>query len=517
MIMMKGLEYTMNYQSTRNSSEQVSAAEAILQGLSKDGGLFVPEEFPRISLSELDDLAKNHPSYTERASKILSLFLTDFSQGQIANCVEKAYQTKKFDEKNNAVTRLQGISAQKQEWSLELWHGPTCAFKDMALQLLPYLMTTSADILKNDKEIVILVATSGDTGKAALEGFKDVKGTRIIVFYPEDGVSPMQKRQMVTQEGKNVTVCAIKGNFDDAQTAVKSIFSDLSLREWMNEKNMRFSSANSINLGRLLPQIVYYFTAYCDLIDKGEIKAAGEPINICVPTGNFGNILAAYYAKRMGLPVNKLICASNENHILTDFIQTGVYDRNREFHQTISPSMDILISSNLERLLFELSGRDDQLIKRLYEELSSTGKFTVLPEMKNRLQEEFYAGYCSDEMTQKTISEVFHSDENHYLLDPHTAVAVRVYRDYLKETGDTFTKTVIASTANPYKFVSNVLSAVSSEATADNEYGQMEQLLGLSGLEIPRQLNDLKEKEIRFRTSIEKDEIKEEVVKILSE
>lgn len=498
----------MTYKSTRNSKIRVTAAEAITQGLSTEGGLFVPGFLPKLSEDDLEGLAEK--SYAERAVEVLSLFLSDFSDEQLVHCVTRAYRPDKFDCDGERDEIVPMAHLYDGTYLMELWHGPTCAFKDMALQLLPYLLTTSAKIVKNEKEIVILVATSGDTGKAALEGFKDVDGTRIIVFYPRDGVSSMQKRQMTTQEGSNVCVCAINGNFDDAQTAVKSIFTDEELRERMERSGRQFSSANSINWGRLVPQIVYYVSAYCDLVAGGQVKA-GELVNVCVPTGNFGNILAAYYAKKMGVPFGKLICASNQNRVLTDFIRTGIYDKNREFFTTISPSMDILISSNLERLLYDLAGEDDQAVSDWYSQLSKEGRFEVSSKVKARLDSEFYAGTCDDEATKATIREVF--DKYSYLCDTHTAVAVRVYEEYRKNTGDK-TRTLIASTANPYKFTENVLSAVAGAQSGD-EYGLIEQLKSLSGMEVPASLGELRAKPIRFSSSIDRDAIKDEVIRIL--
>ncbi len=496
----------MKYKSTRNSSLRVDSAQAILQGLSAEGGLFVPEKLPEITLDDMEGLADM--PYTERAIEILSLFLTDFSDEQLVSCVENAYRPEKFGGEEEEITPISHLY--EGIYMLELWHGPTCAFKDMALQLLPHLLTTSAKIVKNDKEIVILVATSGDTGKAALEGFKNVDGTKIIVFYPQDGVSPMQKRQMTTQEGKNVSVCAINGNFDDAQTAVKTIFTDRALHERMERNGKMFSSANSINWGRLVPQVVYYISAYIDLMANGEIKA-GDPVNVCVPTGNFGNILAAYYAKKMGVPFGKLICASNRNKVLTDFINTGVYNKNREFYPTVSPSMDILISSNLERLLYDLSGEDDGAVTQWYSRLSSEGQYEVPAGVKEALSAQFYGGYCDDEATKATIREIF--DRYSYLCDTHTAVAVRVYEDYREKTGDK-TPTIIASTANPYKFTASVLSSL-TEPGSDDEYAQIEELWQISGLEVPAQLAELKDKPVRFTDSIDRNAIREQVVGML--
>ena len=494
----------MEYKSTRNGAIRVSAAQAITQGLSKEGGLFVPDSFPELEMADIEVLAEK--PYTERAIEILSLFLTDFSDEQLVHCVESAYTAEKFG--SDSIIRIEELNENTD--MLELWHGPTCAFKDMALQLLPYLLTTSAKIVGNEKEIVILVATSGDTGKAALAGFQDVPGTGIVVFYPEDGVSPMQKRQMTTQEGKNVAVCAIKGNFDDAQTAVKQIFTDKELAERMEKNNKMFSSANSINWGRLVPQVVYYIAAYAQLIADKTIKV-GDPINICVPTGNFGNILAAYYAKKMGLPFNKLICASNSNKVLTDFIRTGTYDKNREFHTTISPSMDILISSNLERLLYDLYDQDDAAIRALYKDLAETGSFTVSNEVKAKLQEHFHGAWCDDEQTQGIIRDCF--EEETYLCDTHTAVAVHAALEYRHGSGDE-TRTLIASTADPYKFTASVLGAVYDEMPED-EYEQIDTLNRLSGLAVPASLAELRDKEIRFTRSIEKTAIADEVVAML--
>lgn len=494
----------MFYKSTRNNQKKVTSAMAITQGLSEEGGLFVPEALPNISLEKLNAL--KNKSYTERAVAVLSEFLTDFSPEQLEQCVLNAYKPEKF--KSERITEISHLF--EGTYMLELWHGPTCAFKDMALQLLPHLLTTSAKIVKNEKEIIILVATSGDTGKAALEGFKDVDGTKIIVFYPEHGVSPMQKRQMTTQDGENVSVCAINGNFDDAQNAVKSIFTDEKLAKLLEANGKAFSSANSINWGRLVPQIVYYISAYCDLLQNEEIEL-GDEINVVVPTGNFGNILAAYYAKKMGVPLAKLICASNENKVLTDFINTGKYDRNRDFKATISPSMDILISSNLERLLFDLAGNDDKLINEWFSALNMDGVYTVSGEVKQKLSEIFYGGYCDDTQTKATIKKIF--DEYSYLCDTHTAVAVKVYEDYKKATGDN-TKTLIASTANPYKFTDSVLGAVSSDVPTD-EYKQIDKLFEVSGLEIPQALSSLEKSQVRFSSSIEKQQIKQQVLDIL--
>lgn len=494
----------MLYNSTRNKKTAVSSAQAITQGISSEGGLFVPQMLPELTLEDLNALVNK--SYVERAKVILTKFLTDFDEVEINYCTENAYTDKKFKTENIAeISHLFDGN-----YMLELWHGPTCAFKDMALQILPYLLTTSAKKVAKDKKIVILVATSGDTGKAALEGFKDVAGTQMLVFYPEDGVSAMQKRQMTTQDGENVAVCAIKGNFDDAQTGVKNIFTDAKTAENLAEHNMMFSSANSINWGRLLPQIVYYVSTYCELLKNDEIKL-GDKINVVVPTGNFGNILAAYYAKNMGVPLGKLICASNANNVLTDFIKTGTYDKNREFHTTISPSMDILISSNLERLLYVLSDCDDEKINAWFSKLKETGKYTVDAQVKAKLDENFYAGFCDDEQTKFTIKRIF--DKYSYLCDTHTAVAVCVGEEYKAQTGDN-TKTIIVSTASPYKFADSVLEAISDEIPAD-DYEQLNRLCELSKLEIPTALANLADKKQRFAKSIEKSQMEQTVMEML--
>ncbi len=495
----------MLYTSTRDKSVRVSSAQAIAQGISADGGLFVPEEIPQIDAAFIDSLVPL--SYIERAKKVLSLYLTDYTAEEIDYCVQGAYAEGKFS--SDKVSPIKTIAGDRH--ILELWRGPTCAFKDMALQLLPYLLTTAAKKTVADKTIVILVATSGDTGKAALEGFRDVPGTKIMVFYPNDGVSPMQKLQMTTQAGENVCVSAIAGNFDDAQNGVKAIFTDKSVAAKLEEKGMMFSSANSINWGRLVPQIVYYISAYCDLIEQGVI-ANGDTMNVVVPTGNFGNILAAYYAKRMGVPVGKLICASNANNVLTDFLKTGVYDRNRKFFTTTSPSMDILISSNLERLLFHLYEENDKAVAGLMGALSGEGKYEVSEAVKTAAADLFDAGCCDDTATADTIKAVF--DEG-YLLDTHTAVAVNVYDEYKKATGDT-TPTVIASTANPYKFSAAVLKAVSGEVPADaDEFEQVELLRAKTGEPCPEQLGSLKGKTPRFTSCCEKENMIDTVYSML--
>ena len=496
----------MNYASTRNSSLKVTSAHAIVKGLSDEGGLYVPEIIPALSKEEILGLCDK--SYVERAYTVFSKFLTDFTDGELRHCVESAYNTKNFDTDNIAeIAKLKD-----GKYVLELWHGPTCAFKDMALQILPYLLTTSAKKEVNGKQIAILVATSGDTGKAALEGFKDVPGTSISVFYPEDGVSPMQKRQMTTQEGNNVNVCAIKGNFDDCQNGVKAIFTDKDIEDKLAENNILLSSANSINWGRLAPQIIYYVSAYAQLVKDGDI-AYGDKVNIVVPTGNFGNILAAYYAKLMGIPVSRLICASNSNNVLTDFINTGIYDRNRKFYTTVSPSMDILISSNLERLLYHLTGENDKLINEWFGALKASGRYEVNDDVKTQLSELFRAGCCSDEETKAQIHKTF--TEEHYLLDTHSAVAVKVYEDYRAKTGDT-TKTIIASTANPYKFGKAVYEAVGGRADTEDEFELISHLEKETGTKMPAPLAATKDKAVRFTNTVEKQEMGKVVLDFLN-
>lgn len=484
----------MNYVSTRDKNNKVSSAEAIAHGISKEGGLFVPESFPKFSGEDFENLKKL--DYIGRAKYVLKSFLTDFTEEELDYCVNGAY-TGSFDEDKPAPMARLGENINM----LELWHGPTCAFKDLALQMLPYLLTVSAKKVAAGKKTVILVATSGDTGKAALEGFKDVAGTEIMVFYPNDGVSPMQKLQMASQKGGNVHVCAINGNFDDAQTGVKKIFTDKAVAEHLLEHNMQFSSANSINWGRLAPQIVYYVSAYCDLLNRGESLENG--FNVTVPTGNFGNILAAYYAKKMGVPINKLICASNSNNVLTDFIKTGKYDRNRDFYTTVSPSMDILISSNLERMLFELSGCDDKAVAEMQNELKNSGAFCVSDDMEKKITELFWGGCCSDAQTLETIGNTY--KEYGYLCDTHTAVAVNVYGQYVKATGDN-RPVVIASTASPYKFADSVLSALTDDK-ADGDFDKVRQLSRLTSTEIPEPIKALENADIRFNDVCEKDEM----------
>ena len=484
----------MKYNSTRNSALSVNAARAINDGISKEGGLFVPTELPRLDKEFFIKLSKMN--YIDRAKEVLSLFLTDFTDDEIAACANGAYSGT-FD--NDVPAPLHRLDDNTSV--LELWHGPTCAFKDMALQILPYLLTTSSKKVADGQTTVILVATSGDTGKAALEGFKDVPNTKIIVFYPVDGVSKAQKLQMMTQQGDNVYVCAIKGNFDDAQTGVKKIFTDPSVAEKLSKNGMAFSSANSINWGRLLPQIVYYISAYCDLIaEKSEVDC----FNVVVPTGNFGNILAAYYAKKMGAPIKKLICASNSNKVLTDFISTGVYDRNRSFYTTISPSMDILISSNLERLIYDMCGNNSDELSSYMSSLATDGKYEVSNAIKAKLSDEFIGGYATDDETKATVSATF--DKFGYLADTHTGVAIKVYNDYVKETGD-LTETVIVSTASPYKFAADVLDAVSPNENNPTGVEAMDVLSKSTDTIIPTPLRDLDKREVRFTDVCDADDM----------
>ena len=495
----------VNYLSTRNKTLRLSAAQAIAQGLSTDGGLMTPVVLPKLSPNALESMKEM--SYQQRAVYVMNTYLENFSASELSGYAAKAYGADKFD--TPAVAPVRQVD--DKTYCLELWHGPTCAFKDMALQMLPHLL--SASLVKNQEEktVCILVATSGDTGKAALEGFKDVDKTRILVFYPKDGVSDIQQLQMNTQEGDNVGVCSVVGNFDDAQTGVKKLFSDEQLRAELAQRGYFLSSANSINWGRVLPQIVYYISAYCDLMRDGSIQN-GDIVNVCVPTGNFGNILAAYYAKQMGVPIGKLICASNSNNVLTDFLKTGTYDRNRQFYTTMSPSMDILISSNLERLLFDLSGQDDELVRGYMSELAAEGKYTVSPAIRRKIETLFAAGYCDDEQTQKVIGKMW--SEHNYLIDPHTAVAFDVLDQYRKETGDE-TATIVVSTASPFKFCDSVLGAlgVNEFAAGTNILDQLEKLTGVS---TPAPLAVLKSKTVRFQDNVTKDHMVDKVMEMLN-
>lgn len=489
----------MKYISTRNVSRVYLASEAIVKGISDDGGLIVPSSFPAIDKDFIESFCEL--DYPERAAKILDMYMDEFSYDELLSYAEKAYS--RFDGDPCPVTKIEdGL------FVLELWHGPTFAFKDMALTLLPYLLTASKKKLGREDKTLILVATSGDTGKAALEGFKDVPGTEIIVFFPSQGVSRMQKLQMLTQEGKNVHVVAIKGNFDDAQTAVKEIFNDPETNERLGKIGVTMSSANSINWGRLAPQIVYYISSYADLVASGEIEN-GEKVNFCVPTGNFGNILAGYYAYRMGLPINKLVVASNENNVLADFFSTGVYDLDRKFYKTSSPSMDILVSSNLERFIFEVEGRDDEKVRELYSALKKDGKFEI--DLSLIEKSIFEAGWADEDDTADAIRNFFDLDD--CILDTHTAVAASVYADYQGETED-YTPAVIVSTASPYKFATDVYNAIADGKETDAEKA-IEKLQFATGLECPMGLANLKNKRILHDIVIEKGDTKRIVLELM--
>ena len=493
----------MRYVSTRDVKVGRTAAQAIAQGLSRDGGLLTPAFLPKLSKFALPILCDMN--YQQRAVYVMSLFLDGFSSVELAKFAERAYGPDKFDTDQVAPvhTLEDGLHC------LELWHGPTCAFKDMALQMLPHLLTASLTKTEEDKTVCILVATSGDTGKGALEGFKDVERTRILVFYPKDGVSAIQQLQMSTQEGENVGVCSVIGNFDDAQTGVKQLFSDEGLREQLAQRGYFLSSANSINWGRVLPQIVYYISAYCDMVRAGTLKE-GDKLNVCVPTGNFGNILAAYYAKEMGLPLGKLICASNSNNVLTEFLSTGVYDRNRTFYNTMSPSMDILISSNLERLLFAVTKSDEQ-VRGYMEQLAATGRYQVSDEVKVAIGEHFASGCCDDANTQRVIAQVY--DKYGYLIDPHTAVAFDVLAQYRAATGDD-TPALVVSTASPFKFCDNVLGALGQQQVAEG-LEVLDQLTQVTGLAAPAPLAGLKDKAVRFDRFVAKEKMVDMVLEML--
>ena len=482
----------MKYYSTRDKSLRMDSAEAVKMGLSRDGGLLTPEAIPQIDRAFLESLV--NARYQTRAARVMGLYLTDYTEEELLTFAENAYGPDKFDTEAVAPVR----TLDENTHCLELWHGPTSAFKDMALQMLPQLLSAALRKTGEDKTVCILVATSGDTGKAAMEGFADVPQTRICVFYPKDGVSKVQEAQMVTQEGDNVGVCAVAGNFDDAQAGVKRIFSDEAIRETLAGRGYFLSSANSINWGRILPQVVYYISAYCDLVRDRKLDM-GDRVNFCVPTGNFGDILAAYYAKRMGLPVGKLICASNCNDVLTDFLRTGVYDRNRPFHTTMSPSMDILVSSNLERLLFDLSGENDEEVRGYMESLTRDGKYEVSNAIKAALKEAFWGGFCDEAGTAAAIGDYY---KNGYLIDTHTAVAASVMEQYRRENGDE-TVTVFVSTASPYKFCNHVLTAI-GETPAGDGVELLDQLCGVTGVTVPRRLAALKGKERRFDLTCEK-------------
>lgn len=495
------------YSSTRGSKERLSAANAIKTGIALDGGLFVPELIPK--LSEQQMLALVDMNYSQRAFAILEKFLEDYQEDEIKTSIRAAYNETKFDSPDIAPL----VTVGDDRHVLELWHGPTSAFKDMALQLLPQLLSKALKKTGEKKEIVILVATSGDTGKAALEGFKDVEQTKIIVFYPREGVSKIQRLQMVSQEGQNVAVVSVQGNFDDAQTGVKKIFNDNEINAILREQGFQLSSANSINWGRLVPQIVYYFSAYADMVKGGKITQ-GKAVNFVVPTGNFGNILAGYYAKLMGLPIHKLICASNSNNVLTDFLHSGVYNRNRGFHKTLSPSMDILISSNLERLLYHVTGGDAAQVKAWMEELQNSGTYAIGSDYLSQLHETFWADWANDEETVAVIKDVFNRYQ--YLADPHTAVAWHVYDSYRSQTGD-HTPAVLVSTASPFKFNESVLVAINNNIQDGNqsEFSMLHSLADQTGCPVPTALADLEHKEILHKKDCSKEEMPAVVMKLL--
>lgn len=489
------------YKSTRDAEKTVTASQAILKGLADDGGLFVPVSVPKlpVSLGELKEM-----TYQEIAYTVMKEFLTDFTEEELKSCIAKAYDSK-FD-----TEEIAPLAKVEDAYYLELFHGATIAFKDMALSILPHLLTTSAKKNQVKNEIVILTATSGDTGKAALAGFADVEGTKIIVFYPKNGVSRVQELQMVTQKGDNTSVVAIHGNFDNAQSGVKAMFENKELEKELNEAGYQFSSANSINIGRLVPQVVYYVYAYAKLLQNEEI-AEDEEINVVVPTGNFGNILAAYYAKNMGIPIAKLICASNENKVLYDFFQTGTYDRNREFVLTTSPSMDILISSNLERLIYKISGEDARKDTDLMTELKTKGSYAITGEMKANLAD-FAAGYATEEQVAKTIHDIY--EDTGYVMDTHTAVAATVYKAYREDSKDD-RKTVIASTASPYKFAGSVMSAIDPKYKGQDDFKLIEELQKVSGTELPNAIKEIMNAEIRHNTECDVDQMEQTVKNIL--
>ena len=491
------------YKSTRGKEQAVTASMAILKGLSEDGGLFVPERIPQLDVP-MDKLAQM--TYQETAYEVMSRFLTDFTEEELKDCINKAYDSK-FD-----TDEIAPLHEADGAYFLELFHGATIAFKDMALSILPHLMTTAAKKNNVKNEIVILTATSGDTGKAAMAGFAAVPGTRIIVFYPKHGVSPIQEKQMVTQKGANTYVVGITGNFDDAQTAVKKMFNDHEMAAELDQAGFQFSSANSINIGRLVPQIVYYVYAYASLVRDGKIKD-GQEINVVVPTGNFGNILAAYYAKNMGVPIDKLICASNDNKVLYDFFRTGTYDRNREFILTTSPSMDILISSNLERLIYKIAGADAAKDVTLMQNLATEGKYEITDEMKAQLKD-FYGNYASEKETAEEIAEVY--KKTGYIMDTHTAVASKVYRKYVAETGDQ-TKTVIASTASPYKFTRSVMDAIDADKYKGmGDFELVDALCELSGVKVPQAIEEIRTAPVLHKNVVETEDMPKIVKQFLN-
>lgn len=488
------------YKSTRSNQERVTASQAILKGLADDGGLFVPERIPKLA-ADLDDLIGK--SYQEIAYEVMKLFLTDFNEEELKGCINKAYDDKFDTTKIAPLKKVDGV------YFLELFHGSTIAFKDMALSILPHLLTVSAKKNQVKNEIVILTATSGDTGKAALAGFEDVEGTSIIVFYPKEGVSPIQEKQMVTQKGANTKVIGIRGNFDDAQNGVKAMFNDKKLAEDLEKAGYQFSSANSINIGRLVPQIVYYVYAYAGLLKDGAIKK-GEKINVTVPTGNFGNILAAYYAKEMGLPIGRFICASNENKVLFDFFATGVYDRNRDFILTNSPSMDILISSNLERLIYKIAGDDAVVCSQMMEALKTKGSYQITGEMKERLSD-FTGGFAEEGKTSLVIKELYETQG--YVIDTHTAVAAGVYADYREATEDSAV-TVIVSTASPFKFTRSVMNAIDSKYDAMTDFLLVDELSRIAGVKVPKAIEDIRNAPVLHDTVCDSDKMQEEVEKV---
>lgn len=487
----------IKYKSTRSDSAPITASQAILKGLADDGGLFLPTAVPTLekSLKELSEM-----DYRGIAYEVMKLFFTDFTEDELKACIANAYDEKFDTEVIAPLSEVQGT------YFLELFHGATIAFKDMALSILPHLMTTAAKKNHVTNDIVILTATSGDTGKAALAGFADVKGTKIVVFYPKNGVSPIQEKQMVTQKGDNTFVVGIHGNFDDAQTGVKKIFGDKAVAEKLDKAGFQFSSANSINIGRLFPQVAYYVYAYCMLLKEGKI-ADGEKVNFTVPTGNFGNILAAYYANKIGVPVHKLICASNDNKVLFDFFQSGTYDKNRDFILTTSPSMDILISSNLERLIYLIGGEDADANAALMAQLSKDGRYTITDKMKEELAM-FEAGYSTEEQTASKIRALY--EDTGYVIDPHTAVAAYVYDAYKKRTGDT-TKTVIASTASPFKFTRSVMTAIDAKYDSMEDFALVDELSGLSTVKVPRAIEEIRTAPVRHDHVCEKGDMLGEI------
>lgn len=486
------------YKSTRNENETVTASQAILKGLADDGGLFVPSFIPKLEVS-VEELSKM--TYKEVAYNVMKQFLTDFTEEELKECINNAYDSKFDTEEIAPMVKADGA------YYLELFHGATIAFKDMALSILPHLMTTSAKKNNVKNEIVILTATSGDTGKAAMAGFADVKGTKIIVFYPKGGVSPIQEKQMVTQKGDNTFVVGINGNFDQAQSGVKKIFGDKALAEEMGKSGYQFSSANSINIGRLVPQIVYYVYAYAKLYANGEIDK-DEKINVVVPTGNFGNILAAFYAKNMGLPIDRLICASNDNKVLYDFFTTGTYDKNRQFVLTMSPSMDILISSNLERLIYKIAGSDAVKNKELMDKLAIEGRYDITEDMKNQLKD-FYGNFGTEQETAEIIKRIY--EETGYIIDTHTAVAAFVYEKYKKETGDS-TKSVIASTASPFKFTRSVMTSIDKKYNDMEDFELVDELSRIGNVKVPKAIEEIRNADVRHNTVCEPEEM-EKVIK----